>query len=60
MKKYEKPAINKMAIDCVVMQGSGPGAGDVNSPNGPVGGGPEAGDALDPDGRHYNYSVWDE
>lgn len=58
MKKYKKPAIYIMAIESEVMQGSGPGAGDAISPNGPNGGGPEAGDAINPDGRHY-YSVWD-
>ena len=60
MKKYEKPAIMMMAIECEVMQVSGPNAGDVNSPNGPNGGGPGATDVEDPDGRHYNFSVWDE
>ena len=48
-----------MAIECEVMQVSGPNAGDVNSPNGPNGGGPGATDVEDPDGKHYYFSVWD-
>ena len=59
MKKYEKPAIMMMAIEREVMQVSGPGAGDANSPNGPNGGGPGATDVEDPDGKHY-FSVWEE
>lgn len=64
MKKYEKPAIMMMAIECEVMQVSGPNAGDVdspNGPNGPNGGGPGANDVGDPDGsRNPSFSVWDE
>ena len=48
-----------MAIECEVMQVSGPNAGDVNSPNGPNGGGPGATDVEDPDGKHY-FSVWED
>lgn len=68
MKKYEKPAIHAMAIDMLeLMQQSGPGANDIDSP-GWDNGGPGANDIDNPDVGNTisggdidnpGFSVWD-